>query len=212
MGVAEGKPSLLAAAKEYIRVKYEKPGNVFLGTVSRLDAPVTGIVLFARTSKAAARLTKQFLHRDVEKTYWALVSGHVDPPQGACIDWLRKDERHRRVHICGEDAAGAQQARLGYRVLQDFSECSLLEIRLETGRKHQIRVQLSHRRHPILGDRKYGSNDPFPAGIALHARRLLVRHPTKKTDVEITSPLPGAWRRWVSSDLERQLADRRADR
>src|SRR5687767_15404452 len=107
MGVAEGSPSLLAAAKDYLRQKYAKPGNVYLGIVSRLDAPVTGVVLLARTSKAAGRLAKQFRDRDVEKVYWAIVAGSIDPPEGTLIDFLRKDERHRRVHVATDQTPGA---------------------------------------------------------------------------------------------------------
>ena len=106
MGVAEDEPSLLTVAKEYIRRKHAKPGNVYLGIVSRLDVPVTGVVLMARTSKAAARLTAQFREREVEKVYWALVDGRVDPPSGQLTHYLRKDERHRRMHVTGAAVAG----------------------------------------------------------------------------------------------------------
>ncbi len=107
MGVAADRPSLIAEAKEFIRRKYHKPGEVYLGIVSRLDAPVTGVVLMARTSKAAGRLTELFKQRDVEKTYWALVEGRVEPANGTLTHYLRKDERHRRVHVCGPQAQGA---------------------------------------------------------------------------------------------------------
>ena len=136
MGVAEGSPSLLALAKEYIRRKYGKPGEVYLGIVSRLDAPVTGVVLMARTSKAAARLTEMFRERDVEKTYWALVEGRVDPPSGTLVDFLRKDERHRRMHITNAAAAGAQRAELSYRVV-------IVHKDKETGRQGPRRAQPS---------------------------------------------------------------------
>jgi 23S rRNA pseudouridine1911/1915/1917 synthase len=113
MGVAEDRPSLIARAKEYVRRKYQKPGNVYLGVISRLDAPVTGVVLFARTSKAAARLSEQFRTRSVAKEYWALVEGKVDPPAGQLRDYLRKDERHHKVHVtASENSPGAQRAEL----------------------------------------------------------------------------------------------------
>lgn len=200
MGVSPDKASLLTLAKQYIRAKYDKPGNVYLGTISRLDAPVTGVVLFARTSKAAARLSRQFRERDVEKTYWAIVAGTVTPAAAECVDWLRKDERHRRVHVCRPDARDAQQAVLRYRLLRPLGKLSLLEIELQSGRKHQIRVQLAHRGHPILGDRKYGSRQSFPAGIALHARRLVVQHPTRGEAVGLTAPLPKTWAGWISAE------------
>ena len=207
MGVAEGKPSLLSAAKEYVRDRYNKSGNVYLGTVSRLDAPVTGVVLFARTSKAAARLTKQFRERHVDKIYWALVEAPLAEPTGELTNWLRKDERHRRVHACKEGSPGAQEARLSYRTLRRLGETDLLQIHLVTGRKHQIRVQLAERGNPILGDRKYGSDCTFPAGIALHARRLVVKHPTRDEEILVEARLPKSWRRWISGKDEQDLGD-----
>ncbi len=197
MGVAAGKPSLLTVAKDYIRQQKGKTGNVYLGIVSRLDAPVTGVVLMARTSKAAARLTRQFHDREVDKAYWAIVAGHLDESSGQCEDWLCKHQRHRRVQICREEDEGAQQARLRWSTLELFEEHTMLQIHLETGRKHQIRVQLSHRGHPILGDRKYDSEEAFDAGIALHARKLVLEHPTLKTEVAIECPPPKSWNKWV---------------
>ena len=205
---AVGRSCLIDVAKAYIGEKYNKPGNVFLGTVSRLDAPVTGVVLFARTSKATARISKQFRDRQVDKTYWALVQGEVSAEPVACIDWLRKDERHRRMHICASDAEGALEARLSFRALRRFDDLSLVEIQLETGRKHQIRVQLARRGRPVIGDRKYGGPPDFPAGIALHARCLKVEHPTLKQQIETVAPLPNTWRQWISHDLETQLGSR----
>jgi 23S rRNA pseudouridine1911/1915/1917 synthase len=206
MGVAEGQPSLLAAAKAYVRQKYAKPGNVFLGIVSRLDAPVTGVVLLARTSKAAARLAKQFRERFVEKTYWALVEGAIDPPSGHLTDYLRRDERHRRVHATSPHAPGAQLAELDYRTLgcapgeprpRERTDVTILEVQPRTGRKHQIRVQLARAGFPIVGDRKYGNTHPFSAGIALHSRRLVLQHPVSKIPLAIEAPLPASWRSLV---------------
>ncbi len=226
MGVAEDRPSLLAAAKDYIGRKYNKPGKVYLGIVSRLDAPVTGVVLLARTSKAASRLAKQFRERDVDKVYWAIVEGEVEPPADRLSDFLRKDERHRRMHVTGPDTPGAQLAELTYCALgtdketrrggdkenpmEDVSPClpvslspcpfpaTLLEVRPLTGRKHQIRVQLSHAGFPILGDRKYGSSRPFPQGIALHARRLVIDHPVSKMQLAIEALLPASWKSFAT--------------
>jgi 23S rRNA pseudouridine1911/1915/1917 synthase len=195
MGVAEGAPSLLSEARQYIKQKYHKPGNVYLGAMSRLDAPVTGVVLFARTSKAAARLTEQFRTHAVEKTYWAVVEGLIEPAAAECVDWLAPDERHRRMHIVGPNVAGAREARLTYRRLETLKQASLVEIQLQTGRKHQIRLQLASRGHPVLGDRKYGARQEFPHGIALHARRLVVQHPVKAEPVVLTAPLPRSWSR-----------------
>jgi len=195
MGVAAGTPSLLAIAKEYLKQRYHKPGNVYLGAMSRLDAPVSGVVLFARTSKAAARLTEQFRTRAVEKVYWAIVAGEP-PSEGECADWLAKDERHRRMHIARAGELGAQEARLGFRRLSRLPQGWLLEVVLETGRKHQIRLQLGSRGWPILGDRKYGSRERFPLGIALHARRLTFSHPSRGEPILLVAPLPPAWTRF----------------
>lgn len=209
MGVAEDRSSLLAVAKEYIRRKYNKPGNVYLGIVSRLDAPVTGVVLMARTSKAAGRLARQFRERDVDKTYWAIVQGRVEPRSGRLVDFLRKDERHRRMHIVGENAPGAQRAELKYRVIDEQNgevkllptvDVSWLEVHPVTGRKHQIRVQLSRAGFPIVGDRKYGSSKPFSPGIALHSRRLVVVHPVSKMQIVVEAPPPGSWKRLWEAD------------
>lgn len=205
MGARAGEHSLLEVSKDYIREKYHKPGNVYLGTVSRLDESVTGVTLFARTSKAAARLAKQFREREVEKTYWAIVAGHLHPQRGELVDWLVKNDAHRKMEIASKEASGAQEARLTYEVLQEFPEHSLLRVQLETGRKHQIRVQLASRSHAILGDAKYKSGEAFPSGIALHSRRLIVEHPTLRTPIVITAPLPTSWRKWVSADREGQL-------
>jgi 23S rRNA pseudouridine1911/1915/1917 synthase len=157
---------------------------------------VTGVVLIARTSKAAQRLTRQFRENRVTKVYWAIVPTAMDPPEGTCVDWLRKHERHRRVEVSEPEHPQAKQARLSYRTLRRLGERSLLEIRLETGRKHQIRVQLAERSHPILGDRKYGSQHAFAHGIALHSRQLELEHPVRKTPLRFVAPLPDAWDRF----------------
>lgn len=198
MGVAADKPSLLNAARKYIKRKYRKPGNVYLGTLSRLDAPVTGVVLFARTSKAASRLSEQIRQLTVGKSYWALVNGLVEPAKAECVDWVRKDERHRRMHITTKDAIGAKQARLGYQTLSQLKNATLLEIALHTGRKHQIRLQLAHRDFPVLGDRKYGGKSipTFPDGIALHARKMIIDHPVTRQRLTLEAPLPPSWFEW----------------
>ncbi|MFC1758332.1 RluA family pseudouridine synthase [Planctomycetota bacterium] len=200
MGVEDDRPSLIVDAKEYIGRKYDKPGNVFLGVVSRLDTPVTGVVVLARTSKAASRLSKQFRNRTVDKRYQALVDGHVIPEKGECTDWIVRHPRHRKVLIGKPTDDGAQEARLEYRTVQhlkahDGSPQTMLEVNLLTGRKHQIRIQFGSRGHSILGDRKYGSDIPFPNGIALHGRWLMIEHPTKKIPMTFEAPLPKSWRR-----------------
>ncbi len=197
MGVADDRPSILSMARQYIKERHNKPGNVYLGVVSRLDAPVSGVLVFARTSKAASRLNDQFRHRQVEKVYWAVVEEPIDPAAGVLEDWLLVDERHRRVHLRRQEAEGAKLARLSYRTLRKTqNKKHLIEVRLETGRKHQIRVQLAGCGHPIVGDRKYGSRETFAVGIALHARRLVFAHPVKKSKIDILAPLPPSWRKF----------------
>jgi 23S rRNA pseudouridine1911/1915/1917 synthase len=192
-GAASDKVSLVSQAKEYLRRKYRKPGNVFLGVVSRLDASTSGVVVFARTSKAAARLSEQLRNRRVEKTYWAILEGTIEPAAGELVDYLIKDEAQQKIVIAAKQREGAQAAKLSYRLTKKLDGASLVEIALETGRKHQIRVQFASRQHAILGDKKYGAKRPFPAGIALHCRRLVIEHPTQKTPLELTAPPPRAW-------------------
>ncbi len=193
-GVAEGTPSVLTRAKAYLKQKYNKPGNVYLGVVSRLDAAVSGVLVLARTSKAAARLTEQFQGGSVRKIYQALVEQPPDPPAGELSHWLLKNEKRRRIEVVPPRTKGAQHARLCYRTLQRRPGRTLVEIELFTGRKHQIRVQLAAIGCPILGDRKYGSRRP-PAGeaIALAAVRLTLAHPTTKQPLTIESPPPAEW-------------------
>lgn len=193
MGVAPDTPSVLTLAKQYVKEKYHKPGNVYLGIVSRLDSPVTGVVLLARTSKAAARLTEQFRENAVQKVYWAVVEGTPKPPSGECVDWLRHDDPGRRMQIVAATHRDAKEARLRYRTLQHLSAGTLVEVVLETGRKHQIRVQLAHRGWPIIGDHKYGAAANFPAGIALHARQLSLEHPVQNRILTLTAPIPPSW-------------------
>jgi 23S rRNA pseudouridine1911/1915/1917 synthase len=194
MGAVAGETTLLTLAKAYLKEKYHKPGNVYLGVVSRLDAPVTGVVIFARTSKAAQRLTDQFRTRTVEKIYWAIVEGVVEPVAGECVAWVIKDEDAQRMRVVGPQFPGAKQARLHYRRLAIVRRDSLVEVELETGRKHQIRLQWADRGHPILGDAKYGSQRSFSSGIALHARRLVFMHPVKGESIELLAPTPASWR------------------
>ena len=196
MGVEAGRTSVVTLAKNYLKRKYHKPGNVYLGVVSRLDATSSGVIILARTSKAAARLTEQFRSNEVEKTYWALVEGRLVPTDGSCIDWLVKDDRQMKMVVCAPHQAGAQEARLQYRTLRGLPDATLLEVHLETGRKHQIRVQLAHRGHPVLGDLKYGATTSFPHGIALHSRQLGLDHPVRKTPLRLEAPLPAAWRKY----------------
>jgi 23S rRNA pseudouridine1911/1915/1917 synthase len=193
IGVADDEPSLAKAAKQYLAIKYQKPGNVYLGVMSRLDAVVSGVVLFARTSKAAARLSAQFRTRAVQKTYLAVVEGIVEPSTAVLENWLVKNERARRIETAPPNFPAAQIARLAYDRLAIDRQLSLLAINLETGRKHQIRVQLAARNHAIVGDQKYGSQRRFSAGIALHSAHLSVDHPTLQRRITVICPPPQSW-------------------
>ncbi|MFO0797666.1 MAG: RNA pseudouridine synthase [Gemmataceae bacterium] len=180
--------------KAYLKEKYQKPGNVFLGVVHRLDKPVSGALLFARTSKAAARLSEQFREGAVEKTYWAVVEGDRLPDAGAFEDHLLKDDAAARVEVVPAGTPGAQLARLLYTVRARHNGLTLLELRPHTGRKHQLRVQLASRGAPIYGDAKYGSRFALGPAIGLHARALTFLHPTSKAPTTVTADVPKGWR------------------
>lgn len=197
MGTPQGVETLLDQAKQYLARKYQKTGNVYLGVVSRLDAPVTGVVLMARTSKAASRLSAAFRDREVDKQYLALVEGRPDPEQARLEHFLRKDERHRKVHVTNSGAEDATRAELSYETLVCRGEHSLLLVKPVTGRKHQIRVQLAKIGCPIVGDRKYGSPTPLKQGIRLHAWRLAVEHPVRREPLTLRCPLPRTWPEWA---------------
>jgi len=191
-------------AKAYLKEKHNKPGNVFLGVVHRLDKPTSGVLLFARTSKAAARLSEQFREGGVEKTYWAIVeedlaSRRRQPPEfkddnGSLEDWLKKNDATARVEVVPPKTPGSQFARLLYTVKARHEGLTWLELRPHTGRKHQLRVQLASRGCPVYGDKKYGSPHLFGPAIALHARSLTFLHPVTKEPIALTAELPRPWR------------------
>jgi 23S rRNA pseudouridine1911/1915/1917 synthase len=197
-GDATGEASLLDLARAYLKERYAKPGNVFVGLVHRLDRPVSGVVLLARTSKSAGRLSEQFRAGTVEKTYWAIVEGSVPDDGGEWTDWLWKDERNNRVEVVDAGHAGAREARLAYRVVSRQRGQTNVELRPLTGRSHQLRVQLAARGLPIVGDRKYGARGTVRAldgqsRIALHARRLSFTHPTRREATSVDAPVPADW-------------------
>ena len=201
-GVPAGIPTLEAQAKAYLKERYHKPGTVYLGIPHRLDRPVSGVVLFARNTKAARRLAEQFQQRQVAKVYWAAVEGEVTPAEGRWEDWLLKFPEEARAERVAADTPGARHAVLRYRRLGAAEGCTLLEIQPETGRMHQIRVQAAARGWPVRGDVLYGSRLPFgpPAAtprdrvIALHARSLTFLHPIRFEPICVTAPLPETWR------------------
>ncbi len=180
------------AVKQYLKEKHQKPGNVFLGIVHRLDKAVSGVLLFARTSKAAARIAEQFREGTVEKVYWAIVEGDVASEAGTLEDWLKKVDE--RVEIVPPRSEGAKQALLHYQKRGSHGGLTWLELRPQTGRTHQLRVQLAHRGHPIFGDARYGSIRTFGNAIALHARSLTFLHPIRWEPITLTADVPRAWR------------------
>jgi 23S rRNA pseudouridine1911/1915/1917 synthase len=182
---------VLSVAKQWVKVEYEKPGAVYLGLVHRLDRPASGLMVLARTSKAAARLSEQFKNRTVQKTYFALVDGH--PVEGDVYeDWLKKWDEN--VRVVEPKRPGGKLAKLVIQEVFWFGTAALVRIELSTGRAHQIRVQLASRGFPIIGDFRYGSRTRLDGkNLALHAGRLAFEHPTKKERMVFTSELPRAW-------------------
>ena len=193
-GAESGLPSVYDAAIEYLRVKYNKPGNVFVGIVSRLDALASGVLVLARTSKAASRLSEQIRQQSTSKRYLALVEGHVETSVRAVQlthHLLKHDEKHR-IEVVDAKRSGAQLAELRYHTVLNVGRQSIVEVELVTGRKHQIRVQLSAIGHPIVGDHKYGSETEWPDSIGLHCYRNEIEHPTLRERVSFQS-LPRHW-------------------
>ena len=185
MGDRTGDVSLVDLVRDDLRNRYRKPGNVFVGVVHRLDRPVAGVVLFARTSKAAARLAEQFRTGRVRKVYQAVVEGRVATAEGTLVDRLVKDRQTNIVRRATKPSPKTRESLLTFRRLKTFRDTTLLEIEPRTGRSHQIRVQLAAAGHPVVGDRKYGSKRPFPEGIALRAVRLVFDHPIRKVPITV---------------------------
>jgi 23S rRNA pseudouridine1911/1915/1917 synthase len=190
-GDKTGDKPLSDVVKEYIKDKYNKPGNVFIGTVHRLDRPTSGIVIFARTSKALERLNKMLRDKTIKKTYWALVKNTPKKETDTLINILKKDTKKNKSFVYKKEVEGSKNAILHYKVVQKLDNYSLLEIDLETGRHHQIRTQLSYIGSPIKGDLKYGFDRSNKDGsISLHARKIEFTHPVSQENILITSPTP----------------------
>lgn len=197
-GDASGDASLVEVVTGYLRERYRKPGNVYVGLVHRLDRPTSGVVLLARTSKSASRFSAQFRAGAVSKVYWAIVEGAPRDEEGDWIDWLEKDRRLNRVRGVADGDAAGKEARTSFRVLERRGDRAWLELRPWTGRSHQLRVQLARRGLPIVGDLKYGATTRLVAGdgrprIALHARSLTFTHPTRRAAIVVEAPVPADW-------------------
>ncbi len=198
-GDKTGDTPLSETVKAYIKEKYNKPGEVFLGVPHRLDRPTSGVVLFARTSKALTRLNEMFRDKSavsnqpssIKKTYWAIVQGAPKQPEARLENWLVRNERQNKSYIAKPGAKDAKQAVLSYKTLARGEHYSLLEINLETGRHHQIRCQLAAIGCPVKGDLKYGARRSNPdGGICLHARQIEFVHPVSRQNICITAPVP----------------------
>lgn len=191
-GDKTGDTPLSETVKAYIKEKYNKPGEVFLGVTHRLDRPTSGVVLFARTSKALTRLNEMFKsHEQIKKTYWAIVQGAPKVPEARLENWLIRNEQQNKSYIAKPNANNAKAAILNYKTLVRGENYTLLEIDLETGRHHQIRCQLAAIGCPVKGDLKYGAKRSNPdGGICLHARKIEFIHPVSKQEICITAPVP----------------------
>ena len=190
-GDKTGDKPLSEVVKEYIKVKYNKPGEVFLGVIHRLDRPTTGIVIFARTSKALTRMNELFSNRETQKTYWAIVKNKPQNSEGNLVHYLKRNEKNNtsKAHI--KEVPESKIASLDYKIIASLQNYYALEINLHTGRHHQIRAQLSAIGSPIKGDLKYGFDRSNPdGGIHLHARKLVFTHPVTKENIEIIAPTP----------------------
>ncbi|MEO0558427.1 MAG: RNA pseudouridine synthase [Bacteroidota bacterium] len=205
-----GDLDVVTWAKGEIKQRFGKPGNVFIGLVHRLDRPVSGVMVLARTSKAAGRLSDQFRRRAIDKRYLTVVEGGL-AAEGQAIDWLLKGE-HGTVRRVLPNTPGAKEARLRWRQLAADSRHALVEVELMTGRAHQIRVQLAGLGAPIVGDLRYGASAPLGdgRGIALHAVRLTLDHPTRKERMTWTSAPPSSWRGLLDGAVSQAVADQSA--
>ena len=202
-GDKTGDLPLSYTVKEWLKEKYQKPGNVFLGVVHRLDRPVAGLVVFAKTSKALSRLNDLFRKGEVHKPYWAIVQHEPAEAEGLLPNWLGRNERQNKTYAYDHEVAGSKKAMLRYKVIGRSDRYVLLEIHLLTGRHHQIRTQLAHIGCPIKGDLKYGAPRSNPdGGISLLSHRVTFVHPVSKQPIDVVSPLP-------DEKLWRVLADSR---
>ena len=190
-GDKTGDTPLSDIVKSYLKEKYNKPGNVYLGVVHRLDRPTSGIVLFSKTSKALPRLNKLFAEKKAKKTYWALVKNKPPKPNDTLIHWLKKNPKNNKSTVFIKETADSKKAILHYKILKKLDNFYLLEVSLETGRHHQIRSQLSSIGCPIKGDLKYGFNrSNKDMSIGLHARQLEFIHPVSKEEIAVIAPAP----------------------
>ena len=201
-GDKTGDQPLSEALKAYLKEKYNKPGEVFLGVTHRLDRPVSGVVLFAKTSKALTRLNEMFKTQEIKKTYWAIVKEKPEQPEGRLEHYLTRNEKQNKSMAFDKERSDAKKAALSYRLIAHSDTYYLLEVQLETGRHHQIRCQLAKMGCPIKGDLKYGFPRSNPnGGISLHARSVEFTHPVSKEHIHLTAPVPEDDKLWQTFQL-----------
>lgn len=201
-GDKTGDVPLSETVKQYLKEKYHKPGNVFIGVTHRLDRPVSGLVVFAKTSKALSRLNEMFKNSEVKKTYWAIVKQTPAETEGELVNYLVRNEKQNKSYAYDTEKPGSKKAVLHYRLIARSDNYSLLEVDLKTGRHHQIRCQLAKMGCPIKGDLKYGFPRSNPDGsISLHARRVRFVHPVSKELIDVVAPVPSdnLWRSLTAS-------------
>jgi 23S rRNA pseudouridine1911/1915/1917 synthase len=197
-GDLSGEPNLVDQVAAYLKARYAKPGNVYVGLLHRLDRPASGVVLLAKTGKAAGRLSEQFRSGVISKLYWAIVEGVPAQPEGEWTDMIQKDRRKNRGAIVPQESVAGKEARVAFRVAERRGRHAKLELRPVTGRSHQLRIQLASRGLHIVGDIKYGARTRLKAQdgglrIALHARQLTFTHPTRRESISVVAPVPADW-------------------
>ena len=197
-GDKTGDTPLSEIVKQYLKEKYQKPGNVFIGVTHRLDRPVSGLVVFAKTSKALSRLNEMFKNSEVKKTYWAIVKDAPKEPEGELVNYLVRNEKQNKSYAYDKEVPGSKKAILHYRMIGRSENYFLLEVDLKTGRHHQIRCQLAATGLPLRGDLKYGARRSQPGGgISLHSRRVELEHPVRREPIVVEAPVPAGDNLWA---------------
>lgn len=204
-GDESGDDNMLEQVRRYVKEKYNKPGNVYIGLIHRLDRPTGGVMVFAKTSKAASRLAEQMRNGDFEKKYLAVLVGTPKEPKGTLVNYLKKNPVNNMVYICTQTTDGAKMASLEYRVLEEKGGCCLADIKLHTGRTHQIRVQMAGISHPVYGDMRYGGENAKKDNLALWAYSLTFTHPVTKERLRFMLEPPAENVPWKNFDLAKAL-------
>ncbi|HJB92359.1 MAG TPA: RluA family pseudouridine synthase [Candidatus Borkfalkia stercoripullorum] len=204
-GDESGDDNMLEQVRRYVKEKYNKPGNVYIGLIHRLDRPTGGVMVFAKTSKAASRLAEQMRNGDFEKKYLAVLVGTPKEPKGTLVNYLKKNPVNNMVYICTQTTDGAKMASLEYRVLEEKGGYCLADIKLHTGRTHQIRVQMAGISHPVYGDMRYGGENAKKGNLALWAYSLTFTHPVTKERLRFMLEPPAENVPWKNFDLAKAL-------